>query len=261
MFDSNFLTMMKLPKLFLPLFLLLLTVQDLAAQTDSLKTDTVVKHQHQRLVAYAIPAAFVAYGFLTPHVKIFSKLDINTNAELREDHPGFNMPVDNYLRYAPVLAVYALDLAGVHAKHNFVDRTAMLFIAGAIMSTSVTLTKQETNRIRPSGAVHSFPSGHTAMAFMTAEFMHQEYKDEYPLISYLGYVSASATGVLRLYNNAHWVSDVVAGAGYGMISAKLAYLVYPFMKRQLTKVFKSDIAMVPVFQSGYCGLVLHHQIK
>ena len=74
---------------------------------------------------------------------------------------------------------------------------------------------------------YSFPSGHTATAFMGAEFLYQEYKDISPWIGYSGYLIAATTGYLRIYNNRHYLNDVVAGACIGIISTKFAYWLYP----------------------------------
>jgi membrane-associated phospholipid phosphatase len=47
-----------------------------------------------------------------------------------------------------------------------------------IMGSSVTILKNTSKVARPDGSdTKSFPSGHTATAFMGAEFLYQEYKD------------------------------------------------------------------------------------
>ena len=63
--------------------------------------------------------------------------------------------------------------------------------------------------------------------------LRQELKENYPLASYSGFAIAAATGVLRLYNNKHWLSDVVGGAVLGVLSAKAAY--WYFNKRNKRK--------------------------
>ena len=47
---------------------------------------------------------------------------------------------------------------------------------------------------------------------------------------------ATGTGMFRMYNNRHWLTDVAAGAGIGILSTKFAYWVYPFLR---DRVFKS----------------------
>jgi membrane-associated phospholipid phosphatase len=46
-------------------------------------------------------------------------------------------------------------------------------------------------------------------------------------LSISGYPIAIFTGVYRALNNKHWVGDVVAGAGFGILSTEIAYWLYP----------------------------------
>jgi len=47
-----------------------------------------------------------------------------------------------------------------------------------------------------------------------------ELKDSLPALSCAGYVGATATAIIRLMKNRHWVRDVVAGAVIGITSVK-----------------------------------------
>ena len=92
----------------------------------------------------------------------------------------------------------------------------------ATMCIIVNTMKYTLNEKRPdSNARNSFPSGHTATAFMGAEILNKEYKDVSPWIGYAGYFVAAATGYLRIYNDRHYINDVIAGACIGITSAKL----------------------------------------
>ena len=75
-----------------------------------------------------------------------------------------------------------------------------------------------------------FPSGHTANAFRGAEILHQELKESNKLLSYSGYIVATAVGVLRIYNKDHLLSEVLAGAGLGILSSKLTYWIFDKVK-------------------------------
>ena len=75
-------------------------------------------------------------------------------------------------------------------------------------------------------SLNSFPSGHTAQAFVAATFLHKEYGIENPLLSVLAYSTATGVGLLRIMNNRHWISDVLVGAGIGIIATHLAYLTH-----------------------------------
>jgi membrane-associated phospholipid phosphatase len=97
---------------------------------------------------------------------------------------------------------------------------------------------------------------------MGAEFMAQEYSGKSPLYGVLSYVLAGTTGVFRMYNRDHWFSDVVAGAGFGILSTKVAYLVYPYIRNALThkdKNGKSTLVM-PTYQDGVVGLAFAKQL-
>ena len=68
----------------------------------------------------------------------------------------------------------------------------------------------------------SFPSGHTTAAFafasiVTAETSHWNSNSRW-IVGPLMYGAATLTGVSRIYNNAHWASDVLAGAAVGTIT-------------------------------------------
>ncbi|MFR6416073.1 MAG: phosphatase PAP2 family protein, partial [Alistipes shahii] len=80
--------------------------------------------------------------------------------------------------------------------------------------------------MRPDGSSrNSFPSGHTATAFMTATMLHKEYGHRSPWYSIGGYTVATLTGVTRQLNNRHWMSDIMVGAGIGILATELGYFL------------------------------------
>lgn len=86
------------------------------------------------------------------------------------------LKADDYMQYAPMVAVYGLNLCGLRGEHRLWDRTAILAMAYATMGIAVNGMKAAVGEQRPdSPARNSFPSGHTATAFMGAEFLWQEY--------------------------------------------------------------------------------------
>lgn len=142
--------------------------------------------------------------------------------------------VDDYLQFLPLVSVYALNLCGYKGRHNYRDLSIIAAMATGFMLGAVHITKELSDVWRPDGsAPNSFPSGHTAMAFVGAEILFQEYRHRSPWIGVAGYIVASGVGVMRMYNNRHWLSDVVAGAGVGILSAKAAYWIYPAVQRWL----------------------------
>jgi len=210
---------------------------------------------HPKFKAFIVPAVFVGYGIVSLGDNLVRNLDFTTRNELQEDHPAFAAHLDNYTQFVPAAAVYALHLAGLKGKHSLADATGLLVLSEVIMSGTVFSIKHAVGRERPDQAdFRSFPSGHTANAFATAEFLNQEYKDVSPWIGYAGYTVATATGVLRMYNNKHWVSDVVAGAGFGILSTKLAYVLYPKLKRLLAGKGGQNYSLLPSYQQHAVGL-------
>jgi len=136
--------------------------------------------------------------------------------------------VDDYIQYAPVLAVYALNASGIKGKNNFGNRSALVVKSFLLNDLTVWQLKKHVNEKRPSGGAHSFPSGHTSRAFAFAHFMHKEYGEINTWYSIGAYSCAAAVGYMRIAKNAHWISDVVAAAGIGMLSTELVYLTHQY---------------------------------
>ncbi len=138
--------------------------------------------------------------------------------------PNFKVPYDDYLQYAPAVAVYGLKVAGVKGRNNTKRATISYAASLAIMGIIVNTVKYTAKVERPDGSSNnSFPSGHTSMAFTNATFLHKEYGLVNPAYSIGGYASSTFTGVGRNLNNRHWISDVLAGAGIGILSVELGY--------------------------------------
>jgi len=177
-----------------------------------------------------VPAVTISYGFLAHNVNALRQFDINTQQKVQKHFTG-KIHADDYMQYAPAVAVYGLDLF-VKAKHNFVDRTFLMTTSYIISSASIHAVKRFTHIQRPNGSNHlSFPSGHTSTAFVGAHLLFKEYKDTSPWIGVTGYAVAGCIGAIRIYNNRHWFSDVVAGAGFGMLSVEVSYLLLPVFHR------------------------------
>jgi membrane-associated phospholipid phosphatase len=143
--------------------------------------------------------------------------------------------------FVPAASVYALNNLGIKGKHNLRDRSIILGTSYLIMLSTTMGLKSITKIERPDGSdTNSFPSGHTAGAFAGAEFLWQEYRDKSIWYGVSGYFVATATGFSRIHNNKHWFSDVVMGAGVGILSTKLAYLVFPYINNKLFKSNKNE---------------------
>ena len=133
-----------------------------------------------------------------------------------------NGPIKGYeaLKYLPLLPPamdMGLGLVGVPAKHGFWDRAIELGIAYSCVSASALLMKKVINAPRPDGSNdESFPSGHTCFSFTGAELVRLEYGWGWGAAAY---TAATAVAAMRWYNDRHWLSDLLAGAGLGILSA------------------------------------------
>jgi hypothetical protein len=146
---------------------------------------------------FIIPATLVAYG-------VTSQFDKSDDYEIHDEviKNGIGAyTIDDYSQFAPAVAVYGLDLMGIKAKHNFRDRTIMMATSHLIMGGIVQTMKSSIHVERPDGSNYkSFPSGHTATAFVGAHILFKEYKATSPWIGVAGYAIAIGTGLLRVTN-------------------------------------------------------------
>jgi membrane-associated phospholipid phosphatase len=214
--------------------------------------------------AVVIPTALITYGTLAVTTSWFDDVNLLGRrwASGTED-PNQRTSIDDYTEYAGAAAVLGLNIAGVRGKHNIVDAGILYTSSIAIAHVFTIPTKRITREARPdSSDLLSFPSGHTSTAFVGAEFLRQEYKGVSPWIGAGGYAVAVLTGALRMYNNKHWFSDVVAGAGVGILSTRLSYFLYPKLKNAiLGKSAPLTTMLVPSYQGGIVGVYLVHQFQ
>lgn len=192
---------------------------------DSSALNTKLRFSSKQL---AVPVGLIASGLLTNRNN--SESLKNEIVEERNEHLAkFHTPVDNYLQFAPYAIAYGLDLAGVKSKTDISNRTAIMIKSELLMMGAVTLLKYSTRQLRPDGtAYNSFPSGHTAQAFAAATFLSEEYKDRFNWMPYLSYGLASSVGLLRMANNRHFISDVLLGAGIGILTTKVTYWTHQY---------------------------------
>lgn len=140
--------------------------------------------------------------------------------------PSFSHHYDDYTQYAPAALMVGLKAFGYKGRSSWGRMLVSDAFSVASMAVLVNGVKYSVQRLRPDeSARNSFPSGHTATAFMTATMLHKEYEGRSPWFSIGGYTLAALTGVSRVLNNRHWLTDVVAGAAIGIGSVHLGYFI------------------------------------
>jgi len=204
---------------------------------------------------FIIPAVCISYGVLTRVSKPLQQFDRHIETEVRR-HFTKRSHFDDFLQYAPVSAVYGLDFVGIKAKHNFRDRTFVVITSYLIMGGTVQTIKNATGIERPDGSNRlSFPSGHTATAFTGAHILFKEYRDASPWIGVAGYAAATTVGAMRILNQKHWFSDVVTGAGIGILSVEIGYMLLPVFRQIIgVEQNQSTLAIAPMIGNNQYGL-------
>ncbi|WP_143774445.1 phosphatase PAP2 family protein [Niastella vici] len=204
-----------------------------------------------------IPGTMIAYGVVALNCDWFQDWNESLKDEVWTQNPHNLVHIDNYLQWAPAASTFALGFAGIKGRHNFTDRALLFGMAELIQSSVVASIKKISGETRPNGESNqSFPSGHTSNAFTGAEFMRLEYKNVSPWYGVYGYVVAASTGFLRMYNNKHWLSDVLAGAGTGILSVDFTYYIYPKIKRLFSSKHTLHAIVIPTYNNGAMGLTL-----
>lgn len=209
---------------------------------DSVSTSAATFRPKQLIV----PSALIAVGSFGVSNGWFCSLKNDVKDGFQDLRGECRFKADDQLQYLPVVANVGLGLVGVKSRHPFRERVVATATAYAAMGLMVNVTKLAVDEKRPdSGALNSFPSGHTATAFMGAELVREEYGNGYGLGAY---AFASGIAVLRLYNDRHWLNDIIAGAGVGILSARIGYWLLPW-ERKILGWEKSNpsISFVPVY--------------
>ncbi|MDE6151354.1 MAG: phosphatase PAP2 family protein [Prevotella sp.] len=170
---------------------------------------------------------------------------------------------ENYMRFAPYALIAGLKVAGYEGRSDWPRLATSALASNVIMAATVSMAKRAFHETRPDNSDrHSFPSGHAATAFAAATVLHKEYGlTRSPWFSVGGYAVATGTSVLRVAHNRHWVSDVVAGAGIGILSAELGYfigdLIYGNRGLQCLEQDAEQYAVRPSFVDIQMGVGIH----
>jgi hypothetical protein len=190
------------------------------AESDSLRKEMPVVEYKFKAGHLILPASLIAVGAVGTAIDGMNDFHLfHRKADVRK------IRVDDYMEWGMLGWVFACDLMGKE-KHSWVDQLMLVTLAEGMNVAMTRGVKYAVNETRPDGGAYSFPSGHTANAFLGAHMAYKEFKDSSPVLAYSGYAVALFVAGCRLHNNRHWVADVVAGAGFGILSVELSYLVY-----------------------------------
>ncbi|WP_439882110.1 phosphatase PAP2 family protein [Pontibacter sp. MBLB2868] len=141
----------------------------------------------------------------------------------------------------------AAFVTGLIAKDKKLQQAGVISMGSIIINSAVTSTLKNTfHRYRPStttenheydepfcGSLNgSLPSSHTSTAFTVATSIATVYKDK-KYVPPIAYGVATLVGLSRINDNAHWTTDVLAGAAVGYLSSKGVSLLYDLADKKL----------------------------
>lgn len=238
--------------------LILLCASSLFAQTDTLNVDDSIsvykkaKWYQSKYVQESIVPLGLAASSLTilaiPNLKVNLQNKLNWNNQNNADYIDLG---DDYVRYAPAVAAYALSACGLKSKHKFIDRSAILAVAYIASDFVVHNTKKIVQEPRPDRSENtSMPSQHAAMAFVAASFLDHELGYISPWISVGGYAAASYVAYARVARNAHFTCDVLMGAAVGIIMTNATYWAYD----GVMKLFPEKLTISPIVDLQQTGV-------
>ena len=201
------------------------------------------------------PGVLLTAGIIGLESNWGKKINREINDKLQAKPHG-DLKIDNITPFIPILGAYGLNLCGIKGKHNLADLTIIYGTTYVLLGVTLFPMKDLIHSERPNHKnFNSFPSGHTAIAFAAAEVLRREYADVSPWIGVGGYLFAVGTGFMRMYNNAHWLSDVLGGAGLGILCAEAAYWLYPAISRTFfKKQYDANIFLSPQVTTRQVGL-------
>ena len=224
------------------------------AQTATLP-DSLAGAERQSVRQPSLTNSLPALGLVATGAVGLCKPANKYKLEVRDAMRGLSnqkrFPLDDYVQYLSGAAALTLEWAGVAPKHDIADRALLTGTAYASTASITLLLKNTVTSVRPGvydyykdvdtrsrinpttrpRYFNSFPSGHTATAFTGAELVRLEYGDDCPWAAVGAYVVATGVGFLRVYNEQHWFTDVLAGAGVGILSARIGWWLLPYEKR------------------------------
>lgn len=176
-----------------------------------------------------LPAALIAVGSFGVCNGAFNELNHKVKDGMSDLRGNHYFHADDYIQYLPAAIYLSLGFTGLKARNTFKERLAVGLTAYISMAAMINITKYSVRERRPdSSARNSFPSGHTATAFTGAELIRIEYGDWWGAGAY---VLTTGIAFLRLYNERHWLNDVIAGAGIGILSARIGYWMLPLYRK------------------------------
>jgi membrane-associated phospholipid phosphatase len=176
-------------------------------------------------------------------INILRSININRNENL-DGTMKFISKTEYVIGTLTPITVCATALAKKDFK--LLQKGVNMSFAVVLNTGSTYILKRIVNRDRPAQTYpdiiamenerfHSFPSGHTSNAFVTATSLSLNFKKWYVILP--SFAWATAVGYSRMHMGVHYPSDVFAGAIVGAGSALITYKANQWIKSYYEKKF------------------------
>ena len=235
---------------------------------DSVNVDpNPYRFKTKLLPSLIVPVALIGYGLTTlQNHGLYSSMQART--DIQRAFGKYGSPIDNYLIYGSYVEFGILLMLKIKCKNDMVN-TALLIAKSELLMLAIVLPlKYLAHEERPysynyglqgeplsqreknSNAFYSMPSGHTAEAFVAATIVYREFRYKSNWYGIGAYAIATTVGVYRMINDQHWESDVLVGAGIGMLAANLVYATHKH------KWGRNVVCFAPTFDGYSKGAIL-----
>jgi len=235
-----------------------LNAQTINNQNDTLNIASLTTIKKQRTILHKsiVPLSLIGIGLVVNNSQFEKNLETDLRNSVGND---YQTPIDDYLLFVPIVQMYAADAFGMKAKNHWFDQTKYLIISNVVSTGSSELLKATITKTRPDGDPYSFPSGHSTIAFTNAAVLQNEFQETSTVYAYSGYAFAATTGVFRMLNNKHYVSDVLVGAGIGILVTQLVYHFEPLKNFNPFKKSK-NISFFPQYKENTYGFYFKYEL-
>lgn len=242
--------MIDLSKVILILITVISLIKPIDLKSQSVSDTLFINHEESQTTIEKLRSTN-AYAITKSAIPLFAASALATTIdyrlkETRDFHlSSFKNKYDDYIQYVPMVTMFGMKIAGVEGRSSWGEMLTADVISAATMAGIVNGLKYTVKRMRPDNSKkNSFPSGHTATAFMSATMLYKEYGELSPWVGIGSYGCASLVAVGRMLNNRHWMSDVLFGAGVGIFSTELGYFLSDL-------IFKKNKSQHGFYNSDY----------
>lgn len=157
-------------------------------------------------------------------ILLLAAATLNASAQQTVPQPQASDHGAGVAQFAPLVLPWAVKAAGGETRSSWRGMATSQGLSLAMMAGTVYSLKLIVNERRPDGSdTHSFPSGHSAWAYMGATMAAKELGWRSSWYTLGAYAVAAGVGAERVIDRHHYPTDVITGAAIGIIATEFGY--------------------------------------